>query len=321
MKSGLICLIFFMVPFLATSQIKINSPYKQKQEKEKEDKTYIPDAGAPDTPSDVVSGDVEQEETAVSKVVTDMFGAMKQGNSNLVKSLFAEQGRLMSTESDGSISVVTVDEFAKSVGQATRGALDERVTSMEIRIDDHLATAWVEYDFFYEGKFNHCGVDAFQLHKSVNGWKIMQISDTKKANCVAGGKENAINSILDQWHAAAGKADVNGYFNSIGADAVYLGTDPGERWDKNAFYQFSKPFFDKGNAWDFKPKERNVSFSDDGKVAWFDELLDTWMGICRGSGVLEKQVDGTWKIAQYNVAILVPNDLVQDYMKLVDSKK
>jgi len=45
------------------------------------------------------------------------------------------------------------------------------------------------------------------------------------------------------------------------------------------------------------------------------------MGVCRGSGVLEKQGDGTWKIAQYNVAILVPNDLVQDYMKLVASKK
>jgi len=229
MKSGLICLLFFLVPFLATSQIKINSPYKQKQEqeKEKEEKTYIPDADEPDTPSDILTEDIGQAEAAVSKVVTDKFAAMKQRNSNLVTSLFAEQCRLMSTEANGSISVVSVDEFATSVGQATRGALDERVTNMEIRIDDHLATAWVEYDFFYEGKFNHCGVDAFQLHKSASGWKIMQISDTKKANCVAGGKASAINSTLDQWHAAAGKADVNGYFNLIGTDAVYLGTDPG----------------------------------------------------------------------------------------------
>jgi hypothetical protein len=34
------------------------------------------------------------------------------------------------------------------------------------------------------------------------------------------------------------------------------------------------------------------------KTAWFDELLNTQMKICRGSGVLVK-IDGKWKIKHY----------------------
>jgi hypothetical protein len=35
------------------------------------------------------------------------------------------------------------------------------------------------------------------------------------------------------------------------------------------------------------------------KTAWFDELLNTQMKICRGSGVLVKKIGQEWKIKQY----------------------
>ncbi|MBS9766494.1 MAG: nuclear transport factor 2 family protein [Flavobacteriaceae bacterium] len=52
-------------------------------------------------------------------------------------------------------------------------------------------------------------------------------------------------------------------------------------------------------------------------MAWFDELLDTWMGICRGSGVLEKTAKG-WKIRHYVLSVTVPNE---DTQKVVSAKK
>jgi len=52
------------------------------------------------------------------------------------------------------------------------------------------------------------------------------------------------------------------------------------------------------------------------KTAWFEETLDTWMGDCRGSGVLIYQ-SSIWKIKHYNLAIAVPNDVVKDYIKLL----
>lgn len=117
----------------------------------------------------------------------------------------------------------------------------------------------------------------------------------------------AINSLLDDWHVAAAKADHKGYFGKIAEDGIYIGTDATENWDKKAFEAFSKPYFDKGKAWDFKPLERHVYFSKDGKTAWFDELLDTWMKVCQGSGVLEKQ-GKEWKIKHYVLSMTVPND-------------
>lgn len=50
----------------------------------------------------------------------------------------------------------------------------------------------------------------------------------------------------------------------------------------------------------------------DGRVAWFDELLDSASyGECRGTGVLEK-IEGGWKIVQYHLTIPMPNDLAKD---------
>ncbi len=50
-------------------------------------------------------------------------------------------------------------------------------------------------------------------------------------------------------------------------------------------------------------------------MVWFDELLDTWMGTCRGSGVLEKN-NKEWKIKQYVLSVTIPNDSIQKVIKL-----
>lgn len=131
--------------------------------------------------------------------------------------------------------------------------------------------------------------------------------------------EQKINQLLDNWHKAAANADLENYFNKFTEDAVYLGTDDGERWTKQEFYKFCKPYFDKGKAWNFKPKNRHIYISETGKIAWFDEILDTWMGDCRGSGVLVYK-NRKWKIKHYNLAVAVPNDIVKKYIKLLKSR-
>tara|TARA_R110000868_G_scaffold129223_2_gene337789 strand:+ start:817 stop:1326 length:510 start_codon:yes stop_codon:yes gene_type:complete len=122
---------------------------------------------------------------------------------------------------------------------------------------------------------------------------------------------------LDAWHVAAGAADFNAYFELMTDDAVFIGTDASENWQRDEFMSFSKPYFDKGKAWNFTAVERNIYVNTDASLAWFDELLDTQMKICRGSGILKK-VDGHWKVAHYVLSIAVPNDLVD---KLVALKK
>lgn len=126
----------------------------------------------------------------------------------------------------------------------------------------------------------------------------------------------AINILLDEWHAAAARADYNAFFDKIAEDGIYIGTDATENWNKKDFAVWAKPYFDKGKAWSFTALERHVFLSSDGKMAWFDELLNTQMKICRGSGVLEKTAKG-WKIKHYVLSMTIPND---DADKVIEIK-
>ena len=133
---------------------------------------------------------------------------------------------------------------------------------------------------------------------------------------VASQNKETINTTLDNWHKAAAEANFNNYFNVMTEDAIYIGTDPTENWNKQEFIKFSKPYFDRGRAWNFTALERNVYFSSDGKTVWFDELLNTQMKICRGSGVLVADEKGNWKIKHYVLSMTIPNDNTDEVVKI-----
>jgi len=130
-----------------------------------------------------------------------------------------------------------------------------------------------------------------------------------KSLCISaqGNTKKQINTVLDDWHKAATEANFDDYFNAMTNDAVFIGTDANENWDKPTFEAYAKPYFDKGKAWNFSTLERHIYISDDQKFAWFDELLNTQMKICRGSGVLIL-INGKWKIKQYVLSMTIPND-------------
>ena len=125
----------------------------------------------------------------------------------------------------------------------------------------------------------------------------------------------AIDTLLNRWHRAAGQADFDTYFGLMSDDAIFVGTDAAEHWNKQEFMSFSKPHFDKGSAWDFTAIERHIYFNQDHSIAWFDEVLDTWMELCRGSGVATK-INGTWKITHYVLSVTAPNEEIQQIIPL-----
>jgi len=124
-----------------------------------------------------------------------------------------------------------------------------------------------------------------------------------------------INTTLDSWHKAATNAEFDNYFSYMTTNGVFIGTDATENWQLDAFKAFSKPYFDKGKAWDFKCLQRNIYFDKTQNTAWFDELLDTQMKICRGSGVLIRE-GKNWKIAHYVLSMTIPNDNTDEVVKI-----
>ncbi|MHA7055657.1 nuclear transport factor 2 family protein [Aquimarina sp. M1] len=127
-----------------------------------------------------------------------------------------------------------------------------------------------------------------------------------------------INQVLEQWHKAAADASFEPYFGLMTKDAIFIGTDATENWNLQDFKAFSKPYFDKGKAWSFSTLKRNIFTQPNTNLAWFDELLDTQMGICRGSGVLEKTEEG-WKVKHYVLSIAIPNENVKEITKLKET--
>jgi len=131
-------------------------------------------------------------------------------------------------------------------------------------------------------------------------------------------EEKNINILLDNWHLAAAEANYENYFQAMANESVFIGTDATENWNKKDFQAYSKPHFDKGKAWNFTTLERKIYFNQDHSVAWFDELLNTQMKICRGSGVVVKE-NNEWKIKHYVLSMTIPNEITNQVIQLKDS--
>ena len=142
---------------------------------------------------------------------------------------------------------------------------------------------------------------------------ILSACGSKKSTPLT--EEQKIDKLLTNWHQAAATANFNNYFEAFTEDAIFIGTDATEYWNKTQFEAYAKPYFDKGKAWSFTKLKRNIYFSSDKKTAWFDELLDTQMKICRGSGVLVKTEQG-WKINHYVLSMTIPNENVDAVVKI-----
>ncbi|MBC8046616.1 MAG: nuclear transport factor 2 family protein [Fimbriimonadaceae bacterium] len=130
-----------------------------------------------------------------------------------------------------------------------------------------------------------------------------------------GADKKQISDMLDAFHAAAAKADFEEYFNYFTEDAVFIGTDATENWSKKDFMAFSKTYFDRGSAWSFTSLDRHIYFGNNNDIAWFDELLNTQMKICRGSGVVVEQ-NNEWKVQQYVLSMTIPNSESDEIIKI-----
>ncbi|HAN79322.1 MAG TPA: hypothetical protein DCQ31_16915 [Bacteroidales bacterium] len=128
--------------------------------------------------------------------------------------------------------------------------------------------------------------------------------------------KDEISIFIDQWHKDAANANTKAYFEKISNTGIFIGTDPEEHWTKQAFYGFSSPYFENKKTWNFYAIDRNIFFSNDSSIVWFDEILNTWMGKCRSSGVIQLQNDSL-KIEHYQLSVTVPNPKMTEFLELM----
>lgn len=120
----------------------------------------------------------------IKQVITQLFKGMQESDSASVAAVFMD-GAIMQTivntkENKTIVKNELVNNFASSVGRQKKGSLNEIIEFDDIKIDPPLAFVWTPYRFYYYGSFSHSGVNAFCLVKSLDGWRIQYIIDTRK---------------------------------------------------------------------------------------------------------------------------------------------
>lgn len=125
-----------------------------------------------------------QQNQEIEKPIRNLFLAMKNADSELMKTVFTDSAVLQTITKDGTVKSDSVQDFIASVSKFPKGDLEERIVVEAIHADGNLASVFTPYSFYLKGKLLHCGVNSFQLVRQNNEWKIQYIIDTRrKDNC------------------------------------------------------------------------------------------------------------------------------------------
>lgn len=125
------------------------------------------------------------ENIAVREVVERVFKAMEAGDSALLRTAFADRVSMATVYRDREGRPAlrmenSLEGFLKAVGTPRAETWYEDIWDVDVKVDGNLAQLWCAYSFYTDKIFRHCGVDAFHLFKSPDGWKIYHLSDTRR---------------------------------------------------------------------------------------------------------------------------------------------
>ncbi len=127
---------------------------------------------------------ITPEEQAVLAPVKAMFDGMAKRDAAAIKEPLLPGGTMVLMR-DGKPTQMTFDAFAERVGRPGTTQIEERIHDPLIRIDNDLAVVWAPFDFFVDGKVDHCGTDLFNLVRKDGKWLIASVADTGRKDCPA----------------------------------------------------------------------------------------------------------------------------------------
>ena len=135
----------------------------------------------------LISFGQEFEKEKIKSVIKTFFDGFHKKDSLLLTSVLEKSFTLNSTsfnENEGVLRNINGDNFISAViSRPGIPAWKEKLFSYEIKIDGPLANVWVDYEFWIDNKLSHCGVNSIHLLKKKSGWKIFNISDSRRNNC------------------------------------------------------------------------------------------------------------------------------------------
>ena len=125
--------------------------------------------------------DAEEE---VMAVVNSVFEGMAINYGHMITDAFTEDAQTFTVFTDESGIAKkqegSVVKFAEAVSKEKEVGGSEPIWNEKVNIDGPLASVWVDYAFYLGDEFHHCGVDAFHMINTPQGWKIFHLVDTRR---------------------------------------------------------------------------------------------------------------------------------------------
>lgn len=123
-----------------------------------------------------------QEAAGAEAAVEQMFEGMRTADSEMVREVFAADARftvLDSRNGPPTVRAQSVDGWIDAIG-SSGGSWNEQVYDLDARVDGPMASIWAPYTFYLDGEISHCGINSIELLHDAEGWKVTQISDTRR---------------------------------------------------------------------------------------------------------------------------------------------
>ncbi len=124
------------------------------------------------------------QEQAVLAPIHAMFDGMSRRDAAAIKAPTLPGGTMVLMR-DGKPTQMTFEAFAERVGKPGATRIEERIHDPLVRIDHDLAVVWAPFDFFVDGKVDHCGTDLFNMVRIDGKWTIASVADTGTNTCPA----------------------------------------------------------------------------------------------------------------------------------------
>ena len=123
---------------------------------------------------------------SVIAVVNAFFHAIERSDSAAAARTVYEPGMTYAFRVRGDSAVGRFESLHAFPTMLARNQrkLVERMWDPTVHVHGPIAVLWTQYDFHIDGKFSHCGIDAFTLVRLPEGWRIVNIAyTTEQTNC------------------------------------------------------------------------------------------------------------------------------------------
>lgn len=121
----------------------------------------------------------------IKNVIDQFFNAIEKKDSTLMNSTILADAQVWSRRNNEEHPSISFS-FSKDTTPrlSSMPNMKEITLDYDITANNNIAVAWVPYEFWIEGEFSHCGVDAFTLFKKDGEWKIITLAYTvEKVKC------------------------------------------------------------------------------------------------------------------------------------------